>query len=83
MDSEYYYVFDSYDHSLKTLPLSHRICYAKRIVLYKVDPNAIPNSFLEILKGMLKLLRDFYEYTKKNMGMVGGLIQDVFSKRID
>ena len=38
MDNDFYYIFDSYDHSKKTLPIKgHKINYAKRIVFYKKD----------------------------------------------
>ena len=78
MDENYYYVFDSYDHSKKILPLSHRICYAKRIVLYKKDPNVINKSFLEILKGVVILLQSYVQLLSKNLGEIIG---SIFKKR--
>ena len=79
MNDKYYYVFDSYDHSKKTLPIGqHKICYAKRIVLYKKDPTIIHRNFLEILKAMVKLLQGYVSILSKNMGEVIG---NIFSKR--
>lgn len=72
------YVFDSYPPFFKKLSLNHNIRYAKRIVLYKKDPNAIHNSFLDILKGVVQLLTSYVALLSRSVGeMVGG----VFSKR--
>jgi len=59
MDDEFYYVFDSYDHSEKKLPLSHNISYAKRIVLYKKTgkSNWILDIIVSIIRGIVRFVR--------------------------
>ncbi len=81
VDDEYLYIDDSYPPYKKKLPLSHKISYAKRIVLYKKDPKVINSFFLKILQGVLKLLYDFKQYTKNSAKVVGEILSGIFSKR--
>jgi len=70
MDDKFYYIFDSYDHSLKQVPLTHKISYAKRIFLSKKlseeKKTNILLTFWELLKrGLLNFFPQYVEnYTK-------------------
>lgn len=67
MDSDFYYVFDSYDHSKKKLPIKgHNINYAKRIVLYKKDKTEILKTDVKMLELLVNFLRNAIAYLKNN-----------------
>jgi len=70
-------VKDTYSPHIKTLEPNADFEFAMYWTIKKKDPNAINKSFLEILKGMVKLLQDFYEYTKKT---AGAIVSGIFSK---
>jgi hypothetical protein len=67
MDDKFYYIFDSYDHSIKKLPFNHRIRYAKRISLMERTPEAkisLLERIVQALRELLGLQKELIEVTK-------------------
>lgn len=79
IDDKGMYVFDSYDHSKKTLSLNHNICYAKRIVLYKFSPEE------QLKNTQLNLIIILYQYVVKLLQQIyrvgSAIVAGIFSKR--
>ena len=79
IDDKGMYVFDSYDHSKKTLSLTHNVQYAKRIVLYKRNPQ---EQLDNIKKNFIIILWTYVSTLVKKLHRVGGeIISGVFSLR--
>lgn len=79
MDSDYMYIFDSYDSSHKRLPLSHKTKWAKRIVLYKKTPQEMLNDAQKSL--IIILLQYVTKLIKKTVRVGGEVITELFRPR--
>lgn len=76
MDSEFYYIFDSYDHSKKKLPIKeHKINYAKRIVLFKRSPEE------QLKNAQLSFISILLSYVRKLLSSANQIVAGIFQKR--